>query len=68
MAQVEREQKPQMREVVLNSFVAFMKAENFVAKRQFVKAGPVELNGLVWLSDMLCLTGDLARQRYGQGA
>ena len=46
-----------MREVVLSSFVAFMKAESFDAKRQFIR----DMDGLVWLSNMICLTGDLER-------
>ena len=47
-AQLEREQKPAMREAILSSLSAFIKSANFEGKRQYVRPNPDtdELGGL----------------------
>ena len=64
LGQLEREQTPAMREAILSSLSAFLKAENFPGKRQFI----TEIKGLETLIEMICLKGEAEKEAFGQAA
>ena len=53
-----------MREAILSSLSAFLKAENFPGKRQFI----TEMKGLEALIGMICLKGEAEKEAFGQAA
>ena len=58
------ENTPSMKEAVLCSLLAFLKATNFPAKRQFV----TEFDGVNQLCRWVCIKGEEEKAQYGQGA
>ena len=49
--QLEREQTPEMRELILGCLSSYLKAQNFPSKRKYI----VQMNGLEQLSKWLCI-------------
>ena len=61
-SQLEREKTPLMREAILGCFSAFIRSDNFPAKRQYI----LELSGLEQLSRWICLKGADEEKKYGK--
>ena len=63
-AQLDREQTPAMREVMIGSLSAFMKAENFPGKRQYI----LHQRGLEQLGEWISLSGPEKEKKIGKAA
>ena len=66
-AQLEREKTPDMREAILGSLSAFMKAASFTAKRQYIDPAK-GINGLDQLCRWLSVTDKAQIELLGKGA
>jgi len=63
--QFEREKDAEMREFVLASAGAFLKAGGFTGKRQFIDKRPDGLDGIEVLTTWLMMSGDEESEKFG---